>query len=102
MHDLVCDLCSTNLLGLLQVIFEPIVQESNEDDQQEGLRADLSVRDFWDSERTVFIDVCNFNAGDCLLRIQSLQNIFQMKKNAKNPNTVKQLNIAELFSLKLL
>ena len=48
------------MAGLSQIISEPIVQESNEDDELEGLRADWYVRGVWDS-----------------------QNVFQMKKNAK-------------------
>ena len=81
LRDLNCDLCS--LAGLSQIISEPIVQESNEDDELEGLRADWSVRGFWDSQRTALFDVCIFNADACSLRNQSLQNVFQMKKNAK-------------------
>ena len=37
----------------------------------------------WDSQRTALFDVCIFNADTCSLRNQSLQNVFQMKKNAK-------------------
>ena len=47
LRDLNCDLCS--LAGLSQIISEPIVQESNENDELEGLWADWSVRCFWDS-----------------------------------------------------
>ena len=71
------------MAGLSQIISERIVQESNEDDELEGLRADWSVRGFWDSQRTALFDVCIFNADACSLRNQSLQNVFQMKKNAK-------------------
>ena len=53
------------------------------DDELEVLRADWSMRGFWDSQRTALFDVCIFNADACSLRNQSLQNVFQMKKNAK-------------------
>ena len=81
LRDLNCDLCS--MAGLSHIISEPIVQESNENDDLKGLRADWSVRGFWDSQRTALFDVCIFNADACSFRNQSLQTIFQMKKHIK-------------------
>jgi len=81
LRDLNCDLCS--LAGLSHVLSEPIVQENNESEDLKGLRADWSVRGFWDSQRTALFDVCIFNADACSFRNQSLENTFQMKRNIK-------------------
>ena len=69
------------MAGLSHIISEPIVQESNENDDLKGLRADWSVRGFWDSQRTALFDVCIFNADACSFRNQSLESTFQMKKH---------------------
>ena len=69
----------TLLKDVIKIISEPILQESNENEDLEGLWADWSVRGFWDSQRTVLFDVCIFNADACSLRNQSLENTFQMK-----------------------
>ena len=81
MNDLNCDLCS--MAGLSQIISEPILQESNENEDLEGLRADWSVRGFWDSQRTALFDVCIFNADASSLKNQPLQSVFNAKKNMK-------------------
>ena len=80
-RDLNCDLCS--MAGLSQIISEPILQESNENEDLEGLRADWSVRGFWDSQKTALFDVCIFNADASSLKNQPLQSVFNVKKNMK-------------------
>ena len=50
-----------------------IVQESNEDDELEGLKADWSVSGFWDSPRTVLFHVCN--TIKCQMRILNTMRI---------------------------
>ena len=53
-RDLNCDLCA--LAGLAQVTSEPILQESTGDDTK-GLRADWSVRGFWEHQRVALFDI---------------------------------------------
>ena len=81
LRDMNSDFCS--MAGLSHIISEPIVQENNKSEDLKGLRADWSVRGFWDSQRTALFDVCIFNADACSFRNQSLENTFQMKRNIK-------------------
>ena len=80
MRDLNCDLCS--LAGLKQVISEPVIQEGNDRDIK-GLRADWSVRGFWDSQKIALFDTCIFNADANSFKTQSLQAVFEEKKKIK-------------------
>ena len=80
MRDLNCDLCS--LAGMTQIISEPVIQEGN-DKELKGLRADWSVRGFWDSQRTALFDTCIFNADANSYKNQSLEALFDQKKRTK-------------------
>ena len=66
-RDLNCDFCT--IAGLKQIIPEPILQESDEHDDLQGLRADWSARGFWDNQRLALFDICVFNAD-----VKSFQN----------------------------
>ena len=79
-RDLNCDLCA--LAGLAQVTSEPILQESTGDDTK-GLRADWSVRGFWEHQRVALFDICILNADAKSLQNQSLKSIFNTRKQIK-------------------
>ena len=79
-RDLNCDLCA--LAGLAQVTSEPILQESMGDDTK-GLRADWSVRGFWEHQRVALFDICILNADAKSLQNQSLKSIFNTRKQIK-------------------
>ena len=79
-RDLNCDLCS--LAGLPQILSEPILQESK-GDEVIGLRADWSVRGFWEHQRVALFDICILNADATSMQNQSLKSIFQAQKQAK-------------------
>ena len=87
MRDLNCDLCG--LAGLNQIISEPVNQEGNGNDIK-SLRADWSVRGFWDSQRTALFDTCIFNADADSFKNQTLQSVFEEKKKSKRANIAKQ------------
>ena len=88
MRDLNCDLCG--LAGLNQILSEPVIQEGNGNDIK-SLRADWSVRGFWDSQRTALFDTCIFNADADSFKNQTLQSVFEEKKNkSKRANIPKQ------------
>ena len=72
-RDLNCDLCA--LAGLSQVTSEPILQESMGDDTK-GLRADWSVRGFWEHRRVALFDICILNADAKSLQNKSLKSNF--------------------------
>ena len=74
------DLCS--LAGLKQIISEPVIQEGNDRDIK-GLRADWSVRGFWDSQNIALVDTCIFNADANSFKTQTLQAVFEEKKKIK-------------------
>ena len=80
MRDLNCDLCG--LAGLNQILSEPVIQEGNGNDIK-SLRADWSVRGFWDSQRTALFDTCIFNADADSFKNQTLQSVFEEKKQIK-------------------
>ena len=68
--------------GLAQVTSEPILQESTGDDTK-GLRADWSVRGFWEHQRVALFDICILNADAKSLQNQSLKSIFNTRKQIK-------------------
>ena len=71
--DLNCDLCG--LAGLNQIVSEPVILEGNGNDIK-SLRADWSVRGFWDSQRTALFDTCISNADTDSFENQTLQSVF--------------------------
>ena len=80
-RDLNCDFCT--IAGLKQIISEPILQESDEYDDLQGLRADWSARGFWDNQRLALFDICVFNADAKSFQNQDLQAVFETKKKIK-------------------
>ena len=68
-----------------QIISEPILQESDEHDDLQGLRADWyqSARGFWDNQRLALFDICVFNADAKSFQNQDLQAVFETKKKIK-------------------
>jgi hypothetical protein len=79
-RDLNCDLCS--LAGLPQIVSEPIISESK-DDNDKGLRADWSVRGFWEHQRVALFDICILNADATSYQNKPLKSIFQARKQTK-------------------
>ena len=87
MWDLNCDLCS--LAGLKQVISEPVIQEGNDRDIK-GLRADWSVRGFWDSQKIALFDTCIFNADANYFKHNLFKLCLREKRKSRKPNIQKQ------------
>ena len=79
LRDLNCSLLE--LAGLKQIIFEPIIQE--ETAQTNMLRADWSVRSFWEPQKQALFDGCILNADSESLKNSSLETIFSQRKNKK-------------------
>ena len=79
LRDLNCSLLE--LAGLKQIISEPIIQE--ETAQTNMLRADWSVRSFWEPQKQALFDGCILNADSESLKNSSLETIFSQRKNKK-------------------
>ena len=79
LRDLNCSLLE--LAGLKQIISEPIIQE--ETVQTNMLRADWSVRSFWEPQKQALVDGCILNADSESLKNSSLKTIFSQRKNKK-------------------
>ena len=79
-RDLNCDLLER--AGLKQVISEPIIRETDSNGEN-GLRADWGVRAFWEPQRHALFDICVLNADSTSIADQSLESIFQTRRNMK-------------------
>jgi hypothetical protein len=79
-RDLNCDLLE--LAGLKQIISEPIIRESDSNGEN-GLRADWGVRGFWEPQRQALFDISIVNADSLSCKHQSIQAIFQTRRNIK-------------------
>ena len=69
------------LAGLKQIISEPIIQEETAETNM--LRADWSVRGFWEPQKQALFDGCILNADSESLKNSSLETIFSQRKNKK-------------------
>ena len=79
-RDLNCDLLE--LAGLNQIISEPIIFESDSYGEN-GLRADWGVRGFWELQHQALFDISIVNADSSSCQHQSIQAIFQTRRNNK-------------------
>jgi len=67
-----------------QIISEPIIQEETaQTNQTNMLRADWSVRSFWEPQKQALFDGCILNADSESLKNSSLETIFSQRKNKK-------------------
>ena len=78
LRDLNCALLEQ--AGLKQIISEPIIHETDETQ----LRADWGVRGFWEPQKQDLFDCCIVNADSSSMIGQSLESIFNQRKNKKN------------------
>ena len=77
LRDLNCSLLE--LAGLKQIISEPILSES----EDEQLRADWAARGFWEPQKQALFDCCIVNADSPSLKEIPIQTIFTQRKNQK-------------------
>ena len=80
LRDLNIDLAKT--AGFRSVVKEPIIKESNVEGEG-GLRADWSVRGFWEHQREALFDCRIFNSDALSYANTPLQKLFESHRNEK-------------------
>ena len=78
--------------GFTQTVKEPIVKETDKNGEG-GLRADWSVRGFWEHQREALFDCRIFNADAISYVNTPIITLLENQRNEKKNNTTTQLKI---------